>query len=57
MYINRLRKKVDDAGGTALIHTRRGAGYLLSAEGGERSTSVATGRATPPRPDEENRAE
>ncbi|HTK52522.1 MAG TPA: response regulator transcription factor [Gemmatimonadaceae bacterium] len=57
VYINRLRKKVDDAGGTPLIHTRRGAGYLLSAEGGERGASVAAGRPTPPRQDDEDRAE
>ncbi len=29
VYINRLRKKID-AGRTPLIHTRRGAGYVLS---------------------------
>ena len=29
VYINRLRKKIDAPGGGALIHTRRGAGYLL----------------------------
>ena len=57
VYINRLRKKVDDAGGTPLIHTRRGAGYLLSAEGAERGSTVASGRAASRRPDEEERAE
>lgn len=31
VYINRLRKKLDD-GETPLIHTRRGAGYLLADE-------------------------
>ena len=31
VYINRLRKKVDEGRGTPLIHTRRGAGYMLSA--------------------------
>ena len=48
VYINRLRKKVDDAGGTPLIHTRRGAGYLLSAEGAERAGATASraGRRT-----------
>ena len=48
VYINRLRKKVDDAGGTPLIHTRRGAGYLLSAEGAERAgaTAARVGRRT-----------
>ena len=57
VYINRLRKKVDDASGTPLIHTRRGAGYLLSAEGAERGSTVASGRAASRRPDEEDRAE
>jgi two-component system, OmpR family, response regulator len=31
VYINRLRRKVDDGRGAPLIHTRRGAGYLLAA--------------------------
>ncbi len=30
-YINRLRRKVDSAGFEPLIHTRRGAGYILTA--------------------------
>ena len=30
--MNRLRKKVDDGAAAPLIHTRRGAGYLLAAE-------------------------
>lgn len=34
VYVNRLRKKLD-GGGAPLIHTRRGAGYVLSADGGE----------------------
>ena len=42
VYINRLRKKVDDAGGTALIHTRRGAGYLLGVDAADRSTTAGT---------------
>jgi DNA-binding response OmpR family regulator len=33
VYINRLRKKVDGGDGVPLIHTRRGAGYLLSPDG------------------------
>jgi two-component system copper resistance phosphate regulon response regulator CusR len=53
VYINRLRKKVDDAGGTPLIHTRRGAGYLLAAEADERGS--ATGTRTTARRDEEQR--
>lgn len=30
-YINRLRRKIDTAGLAPLIHTRRGAGYMMSA--------------------------
>jgi DNA-binding response OmpR family regulator len=30
VYINRLRRKVDEPFGPPLIHTRRGAGYVLS---------------------------
>jgi two-component system copper resistance phosphate regulon response regulator CusR len=29
VYINRLRRKIDDAHSIKLIHTRRGEGYLL----------------------------
>ncbi|MBX5477493.1 MAG: response regulator transcription factor [Pyrinomonas methylaliphatogenes] len=29
VYINRLRRKIDEPFGTPLIHTRRGAGYVL----------------------------
>ncbi|MBB4637361.1 response regulator transcription factor [Longimicrobium terrae] len=32
VYINRLRRKVDAEGAPPLIHTRRGAGYVLSQE-------------------------
>jgi DNA-binding response OmpR family regulator len=39
VYVNRLRKKVDDGAPAALIHTRRGAGYVLAAE----PTAVAPG--------------
>jgi DNA-binding response OmpR family regulator len=36
VYVNRLRKKIDTAGATPLLHTRRGAGYMLGAlEAGE----------------------
>lgn len=31
-YINRLRRKIDVEGSDPLIHTRRGAGYMLAAE-------------------------
>ncbi|MGH7718703.1 MAG: response regulator transcription factor [Gemmatimonadaceae bacterium] len=33
VYINRLRKKVDEGHSRALIHTRRGAGYMLGDPG------------------------
>lgn len=32
VYINRLRRKVDEPFASALIHTRRGSGYVLRAE-------------------------
>ena len=32
VYINRLRKKVDQGARVPLIHTRRGAGYVLTAD-------------------------
>lgn len=36
VYVNRLRRKLDD-GGAPLIHTRRGAGYVLEASTGDAS--------------------
>jgi DNA-binding response OmpR family regulator len=35
VYIQRLRRKVDDGHAPKLIHTRRGAGYTLSADSGD----------------------
>ncbi|MDT4898902.1 MAG: two-component system, OmpR family, copper resistance phosphate regulon response regulator CusR [Acidobacteriota bacterium] len=35
VYINRLRRKVDEPFATPLIHTRRGAGYVLRVAAGE----------------------
>src|SRR6201999_3208005 len=32
VYVNRLRRKIDTKGFKSLLHTRRGAGYVLSAE-------------------------
>lgn len=32
VYINRLRKKIDADGAVPLIHTRRGAGYIMTAD-------------------------
>ena len=34
VYIQRLRRKVDDGHARKLIHTRRGAGYVLTAQDG-----------------------
>ena len=35
VYINYLRRKVDDGSPVPLIHTVRGVGYQLSPEGGQ----------------------
>ena len=35
VYIQRLRRKIDDGRAVKLIHTRRGAGYTLSADPGD----------------------
>jgi two-component system, OmpR family, copper resistance phosphate regulon response regulator CusR len=35
VYIQRLRRKIDDGSPVKLIHTRRGAGYTLTADGHE----------------------
>ena len=35
VYIQRLRRKIDDGQTVKLIHTRRGAGYTLSADPGD----------------------
>ncbi len=32
VYVQRLRRKLDTRGGSPLLHTRRGEGYVLSAE-------------------------
>jgi DNA-binding response OmpR family regulator len=53
VYINRLRKKVDESGGTQLILARRGAGYLLAAD--EADGGGVTGTRTTVRRDEEQR--
>jgi DNA-binding winged helix-turn-helix (wHTH) protein len=38
VYVNRLRRKIDERAPRPLIHTRRGAGYML---GGAKSSSAA----------------
>ena len=42
VYVNRLRRKIDSGGAKPLLHTRRGAGYVLSANGG--STDMKSAR-------------
>ena len=32
VYVNRLRRKLEGEGRAPLLHTRRGAGYVLSAD-------------------------
>ncbi len=46
VYINRLRQKIDSGGAPALLHTKRGAGYLLGAaeEGAGRGKPGAPAR-------------
>ena len=36
VYVQRIRRKIDDGHSQKLIHTRRGAGYVLTAETGEK---------------------
>lgn len=50
VYINRLRRKVDPDGSSALLQTRRGAGYILKPDedaenGGRAQTAGAHGKA------------
>jgi two-component system, OmpR family, copper resistance phosphate regulon response regulator CusR len=48
--INRLRRKIDDGFTPALIHTRRGEGYVLIApDGVENDSGGDSGRRNPPR--------
>ena len=42
VYINRLRRKIDPDGSSALLQTRRGAGYILKAD----ADTETKGRAT-----------
>lgn len=45
VYVNRIRRKVDSGFGKPLLHTRRGAGYVLTANevGDSKSGSTRTG--------------
>ena len=44
VYVNRLRRKIDEHAAKPLIHTRRGAGYML---GGEELSGAAAHNAIP----------
>jgi DNA-binding response OmpR family regulator len=44
VYVNRLRRKIDAGGAEPLLHTRRGAGYVLSLNGSARDTKPAATR-------------
>jgi DNA-binding response OmpR family regulator len=37
VYVNRLRRKIDAGSAQPLLHTRRGAGYMLGGDGEEKS--------------------
>ncbi|MBS1866559.1 MAG: response regulator transcription factor [Acidobacteria bacterium] len=44
VYVNRLRRKIDARGMKPLLHTRRGAGYVLSQEDGKPDAKLPDGR-------------
>lgn len=44
VYINRLRRKIDAGSMKPLLHTRRGAGYILSNSGDAPDAAPVTGR-------------
>jgi DNA-binding response OmpR family regulator len=41
VYVNRLRRKIDEPSGKPLIHTRRGAGYMLGEAAADRVTAAS----------------
>jgi two-component system copper resistance phosphate regulon response regulator CusR len=45
VYINRLRRKIDPDGSSELLHTRRGAGYILKSSGDAVGTERMLGKA------------
>jgi two-component system copper resistance phosphate regulon response regulator CusR len=44
VYVGRLRRKVDGPGAVPLIHTRRGAGYILTDDDGPHAEAQPSGR-------------
>ena len=49
VYINRIRRKIDEDSAKPLLHTRRGAGYVLGTEA-DLPTGEADAESAPPRP-------
>jgi hypothetical protein len=43
VYVGRLRRKVDGLGAVPLIHTRRGAGYILTDDDGPHAEAQPSG--------------
>src|SRR6516162_2415205 len=48
VYVNRLRRKIDGPRETALLHTRRGAGYLLTAADPDEAQATSRGKPKSP---------
>jgi DNA-binding response OmpR family regulator len=48
VYINRLRRKIDPDGSSELLHTRRGAGYILKAGEDAEGTGRPQSKASAP---------
>ena len=48
VYINRLRRKIDAGSAAPLLHTRRGAGYILGPASGDSAAEL--GKDSPARP-------
>lgn len=48
VYVNRLRRKIDGPEEVPLLHTRRGAGYMLAPENDQTQHSAAREKAKPP---------
>jgi DNA-binding response OmpR family regulator len=44
VYVNRVRRKIDGGGAKPLLHTRRGAGYVLSANENRAEGKLPSGR-------------
>lgn len=56
VYINRLRRKIDAGAAAPLLHTRRGAGYILGLTSGDSAAEPGKGSAARPAPAKINSA-